>query len=218
MASQSDWKDVAGHEGRAPERRQGARRASDRRNATVGALGEWVLNRQRQPVFLVDERLTPIFSNRAARESLERVEWSRLGEREPVILDSDLGQKVKSALARRPEARAPTTLRLSSARRTLEVTPLQVSHSASSVYAIVLGQSAEVTVSAGQLVKWFRLTKTQARVAVLIYEGGNQVSVGERLGVSVNTVKTHMKEIFKKVGVRSQRGLVRKVGEWGARG
>jgi DNA-binding CsgD family transcriptional regulator len=134
------------------------------------------------------------------------------------IRDAQLRHKVRSALGAWPGASGDGTLRLSSGERTLDLTRLQVSFSKSRAYAISLVQSSELKMTREVLVKRLRLTRAQAQVAALIYDGSNQVSVAERLGVSINTVKTHMKGIFAKAGVRSQRGLIRKVGELLGRG
>lgn len=80
MAIQSVWMDPSSGASRVPELRHGVRRLSDRHRVAIGALGEWLIQRQRRPVFLVDQHLTVICSNSAAREVLERSGWLRLSE------------------------------------------------------------------------------------------------------------------------------------------
>jgi DNA-binding CsgD family transcriptional regulator len=55
----------------------------------------------------------------------------------------------------------------------------------------------------------YALTFAESRVAVEVAEGRNPAEVAQRLGVSVHTVRSHLKRIFLKTGVHSQSGLVR---------
>ncbi len=52
------------------------------------------------------------------------------------------------------------------------------------------------------------LSPAQVRLARLIVDGHELVAASERLGVSVNTVKTHLQRMFDRTGVRSQAALV----------
>jgi DNA-binding CsgD family transcriptional regulator len=55
----------------------------------------------------------------------------------------------------------------------------------------------------------YNITPAQARLAGLIVAGHDLVDAAERLGVSVNTTRTHLQRMFDKTGVRSQPALVR---------
>jgi DNA-binding CsgD family transcriptional regulator len=48
------------------------------------------------------------------------------------------------------------------------------------------------------------LTKSEERVAQLVSEGHTNQSVASALGVSVHTVNTHLRAVFRKMGVRSR--------------
>jgi DNA-binding CsgD family transcriptional regulator len=216
MAIQWDWTDPSVGYRDGPERRQGIRRASDRCLVVIGALGEWMIHQKRRPVFLVDEHLKVICSNPAAGETLERVGWMRLKESHLEILDSDLRLQLQTALSKWPETRSASVV-LTFGRRTIDLTVLQLSHGLPRVFVLEIIQPVERSAISTLLAHSFRLTKVQAKVAVLIYGGGNLKSVAAQLGVTVNTVKTHKREIFQKVGVRSQGELIRKVGEAVAR-
>ncbi len=69
------------------ERRLEFRRDHDRRNAAVGALGEWLINRQLQPLILVDAEMAPYFLNQAARDVLRHTRWLRLSHRRLRVVD-----------------------------------------------------------------------------------------------------------------------------------
>jgi DNA-binding CsgD family transcriptional regulator len=47
-------------------------------------------------------------------------------------------------------------------------------------------------------------TAAQAAVAALLFEGHSDDETAERLGLSINTVRSHLRHIFAKCEVRSQ--------------
>lgn len=49
-----------------------------------------------------------------------------------------------------------------------------------------------------------RLTKTERKVLSLMVEGLKNREIGERMFVSVNTVKTHVQHIFQKLAVSTR--------------
>ena len=55
----------------------------------------------------------------------------------------------------------------------------------------------------------YGLSPAQTRLACAILEGDDLATASDRLGVSVNTVRTQLQRIFDKTGVRSQAALVR---------
>ncbi|HEX6603854.1 MAG TPA: helix-turn-helix transcriptional regulator [Sphingomicrobium sp.] len=57
------------------------------------------------------------------------------------------------------------------------------------------------------------LTQAEAAVAARVWEGDSVAEAAERLGVSPNTVKTHLKAVFEKTGVERQAALVRKIAQ-----
>ena len=63
--------------------------------------------------------------------------------------------------------------------------------------------------SVARLVEIFGLTQAQARVAREFSIGGSYKEVARRLGVSVETVRSHIKDIYPKTRVNRQADLVR---------
>jgi DNA-binding CsgD family transcriptional regulator len=55
----------------------------------------------------------------------------------------------------------------------------------------------------------YRLTASEIRVLSAVLEEGGVREIGERLGISTATVKTHLNRIFAKTGARRQADLVR---------
>jgi len=55
----------------------------------------------------------------------------------------------------------------------------------------------------------FDLTATEAKIAVSIAAGGGVPATARALRISPNTVHTHLRRIFRKLGVNDQAALVR---------
>jgi DNA-binding CsgD family transcriptional regulator len=51
---------------------------------------------------------------------------------------------------------------------------------------------------------WASLTEAERRVAVLIAEGHTNRSAAAELGLSVNTIGTHLRLVFTKLGIQSR--------------
>lgn len=54
---------------------------------------------------------------------------------------------------------------------------------------------------------WDSLTNAELRVVGLVKEGLTNPQIAQRLFVSAQTVKTHMKNVFRKLGVSSRAEL-----------
>jgi DNA-binding CsgD family transcriptional regulator len=67
-------------------------------------------------------------------------------------------------------------------------------------------QSAEHQLEYAQTL--FSLSPAQLRLASLVLEGLDMPTSAERLGISLNTAKTHLQRLFDKTGTRSQSALV----------
>jgi DNA-binding CsgD family transcriptional regulator len=52
------------------------------------------------------------------------------------------------------------------------------------------------------------LTVAESDVAALLFNGQSAQAAARYLGISVNTVKSHLKQVFKKCGVRTQAELL----------
>ncbi len=65
--------------------------------------------------------------------------------------------------------------------------------------------------SAARVGQVYHLTPAEAQVAARIADGAGVAAVAADLGISENTVKTHLKAVFEKVGVTRQVQLVRRI-------
>jgi len=59
----------------------------------------------------------------------------------------------------------------------------------------------------GDLVTIHGLTPREAEIALLLAEGASDKSVGDRLGISPNTVRKHAEHIFPKLGIHARKAL-----------
>lgn len=75
--------------------------------------------------------------------------------------------------------------------------------------AVFLSVNAEsFPIADAILLTLYGLTAAEARVASEIGKGGILRDIGQRLQISENTLKTHLKRVFDKTGVRRQSDLV----------
>ncbi len=57
--------------------------------------------------------------------------------------------------------------------------------------------------------KYERLTKTERRVFRLLADCLTQKEIAKKLGVGMNTVKTHRKSIYKKIEIKNRGELIK---------
>lgn len=91
------------------------------------------------------------------------------------------------------------------------VHPLRSEDAASKASVALFLRSPEesVTISTDALGELFELTASEARVAIEVVNGLTVEEIAEVLGVSKNTVKTHLKATFEKTGVKRQQALIK---------
>jgi len=59
----------------------------------------------------------------------------------------------------------------------------------------------------------FGLTKTEARLAAALHSSGDLTHTAQSLGMSADTARTHLKNVFDKTGAHSQSALVKTIAE-----
>ena len=59
------------------------------------------------------------------------------------------------------------------------------------------------------LVERYRMTVAEVRLAELLMDGVTPAGAAAKLEISIHTVRTYLKRLYNKVGVRAQAGLVR---------
>lgn len=172
-------------------------------------------------VLLTDETRRVFHANRVAATMLDQGEIVRLRSERLVATQSERDRALGDALTK--AHRGDIEVRLHGIG-----IPMHTAEGPPAVcYVLPLNQSDARHVSGGPTVAVFlsvnsdsfpiadailstlyRLTAAEARVASEIGKGGILRDIGKRLHVSENTMKTHLKRIFDKTGVRRQSDLV----------
>jgi len=65
-----------------------------------------------------------------------------------------------------------------------------------------------IDLNAGLLHNFYNLTQAEASLAKSLFVGNSLPEASDRLGISINTTRTQLRSIFKKVGVHSQAALM----------
>ena len=99
---------------------------------------------------------------------------------------------------------------------TLRMLPIDDWHLESNTFdrrAVIYVSSPETTVppSTTQLQDFYDLTRGQVRVIESLMEGHDIITTAARLHISVNTVRSHLRAIYGKLGVNSIAGLLRMI-------
>jgi DNA-binding CsgD family transcriptional regulator len=166
-------------------------------------------------VMVVDDSLGVIHANGVAERALAARDGVARRRGRVVLADAAadrwLAREAARAAAGAPDAGAPVrpVPRPSGARSyTLCVAP-----NGSRTATIYLDdpEAGRRVPEAADLAERYGLTATEAEVARLAALGGGMPHVARTLGVSVNTVRSHLKAIYGKTGLNSQAALAREM-------
>lgn len=76
---------------------------------------------------------------------------------------------------------------------------------------LVVDPAARQQVDPSSLIAVWGVTPTESRVAAALAAGQTVAGIAEELGCAQSTVRTHLKRVYRKLGIRKQTGLVRRV-------
>jgi DNA-binding CsgD family transcriptional regulator/PAS domain-containing protein len=197
-----------------------------RRLAGAGAAAadmRSALDRISHGVALVTRRGGVLFANRAARRLFETGDGITIDAGELRAADprgrSTLRAAIRSAasilegasaggrrlLLDRPSGRRPYIVLVTPViQRLLEFTP-----EAPAVMVFLTDPDRFVPPTLERLRTFFGLTVAEARVALALLDGETAAGIAARLAVSVSTVRTHLRQLFKKTGTTRQADLMR---------
>jgi DNA-binding CsgD family transcriptional regulator len=195
--------------------------------ARAGSL-ESVLDRLDRGIVITDGECKLRFANRAADRLLSRgdaIDASRgrirAGRsRDSAALLALVGRAARTAIGEDGVATDALPLPRGDDGAPLAVVaePLAPAHSDSLGHraepgaVLFIGDSDACTRPSDERIRLvYGLTPAEAKLTALIVEGKDGAAAARALGVSGNTVKTHLKSVFDKVGVARQADLVRRV-------
>ncbi len=135
------------------------------------------------------------------------------------IADEESGDALREALARTGSTSAPDPLQIlirnhGKIALIATVVPLQkagdrqVSPKSPTAAVYLLDPGASITLDPAPLRLLFKFTKAESRLACLLASGLSLSEAAEGLGVSLNTVRTHLQRALAKAGVKRQAELV----------
>lgn len=106
----------------------------------------------------------------------------------------------------RPSGKPPFSLRISH----LAVdNPFSTGAQVTQAIAFLSDPTATVAVDEAALIRVFDLSPTEARVAAILAQGGTLEAAAAPLGVTVNTLKSHLQQIYLKTEVNDRARLAR---------
>lgn len=179
-------------------------------------------------VVTVTAELRVLFANAEAEQTIARADGLHLSRGRLVLADPDLQQRLMGAVARMAARRLDGECPYLHVQRpsgapalTLCVAPapavdrtVTARHCAGAATLFVTDPlSLSVLPAPALLADRFGLTATEAEVARLAAMGRGLTFVAETLGVSLNTVRTHLKVVYGKTDVNQQAGLARLIGQ-----
>ncbi len=210
---------VLAHLSLALEHRWRLRQSGDLTKVMMG-----VVDRHPHPSLLVDADGRIVHCNRSATAlSVPRaglcIEGGRLAAATPIdraALREAIRDVAKAAASDAADATRAVTLSVPGARH-----PVVVSvHAAGRVFRVETGDIDELVLITARnpqiehdihtcsFVKQFHLSPAQARVSVLIVTGHSLADTAQKLHVSENTARSHLKQVFQKTNTHGQMELV----------
>ncbi|MGI9212403.1 MAG: helix-turn-helix transcriptional regulator [Methylococcaceae bacterium] len=179
-------------------------------------LREAALDQMTQAILLLDDKGRVLYANRHA----EAIFREGCG---PIVVNHRLTAATPNSAARLKEALAQAALNIGSNVRLenparqrqwiLTFSPLRIIHpgtpSAAKILALI--STPERTASEGLplFAQTYRLTPAETRVLQCLLEQQSTHDIAEVLTISINTLRTHLKNLFAKTCTANQRELVR---------
>jgi DNA-binding CsgD family transcriptional regulator len=173
----------------------------------VGPLEAACFEAHPDPQFVFNQEIEIVAANRAARAFLDRVQGPRALAETLVASAGDLveqvGREISDAIRTRTaagpiELRLPPPLALS-----LRVVPLDRAFANALVTLRLQEPAAALTAR-----ERFGFTPMESRVAELLSRGLTPSKIAQEFGISIETVRCHLKQAFVKAGVHRQAELV----------
>jgi DNA-binding CsgD family transcriptional regulator len=188
------------------EQRWRPRRTEDVRQQLLASLSAALIERESAACLVVDRHLNVVLANKSARHALCETRSIRLnGERVELLTRKGVAQWNRVL-----PANAPRTMCVSNsgqAAESLAFTPLNSNRCV--LIHVTRGTRSE------RMQHAFGLTRAESDVADGIFQGMSLGKIARARSASINTVKTQVRQIFQKVGVRSQVSLTRRMCEVG---
>ena len=188
-------------------------------DAMAATMAAAILDRLPSAVLFLDPRLRVLMSNRAARALLEATPRLRLGgERlhaERGDDDQALRRLVAQALDGAEKEESATALRLDggggAGGAPLHLVATAVGRETSGVALFLSDPEAPTEISTAILASLYGLTPAEAKLVAALARGHSLERISSQIHVTLHTLRSHLKQIFRKTGTSRQPELVKLV-------
>lgn len=192
-----------------------------RAESSVSAL-QAILDAFGPPLLLVDDDGRPIFVNRRAAQVLAQRDGLAIGLRGLTTRCSKTTRALRAAIAgaaaHADSAHARSlNVRVSVARQPprppwlVSVLPIAGDGTVGYAAISITEFDVHIRIDPTSAADYFLLTPREADVAALLAGGRNLREAARALHIGIGTVRTHLKSLFEKTGVRSQTALALKM-------
>ncbi|MCW8862042.1 MAG: response regulator [Rhodospirillales bacterium] len=212
-----------GGEAGAADTAANSERTGNAMDGDEGGFGLAALNRLPYGVLVIDKDYRAVFMNRIAAEIMACGDGIEVGVtgvcRTSVVCEThELHRLIDSAISGKSLEYAAMSLSRPSMLRPLSVlvSPIGSSGYASAgkkaaALVFITDPESQTAPAADVLQRLYALTEAEARVVQALVGGKRLESAAEEFGVSMNTVRTHLKQAFRKTGTNRQSELVKLV-------
>jgi DNA-binding CsgD family transcriptional regulator len=182
--------------------------------STLGQLADLLP----QGVILCDARARVVFANRIAQGMLAGREGLRLGPANDLCASvpaetTALRRLIQAAsspdVASRESAGAIRISHAAGQGLPLLVCPLRAARTVIRAVIFIGDHRCSIRRAQQAIRRWYGLTPTEARLATTLAEGATLEQAAAAMGVTRNTIRTHLKRVFAKTGTNRQGALVR---------
>jgi len=168
-------------------------------------------------ILFFDQDCRIVLSNRAALATIQNREWLWLSDKRLKSTSNQIADIEKQILSviQFPNANnhSPTIVR--SQENTdyllIDISSLNSDDDSTLAVCLIIDPKQKCPLDSTVLREMFSLTETEAQITSMIADGLDYKEIASGRQLSIETIRTYSKSIFKKTGVNSRAGLVCKV-------
>lgn len=197
------------------ERRRNPRRKSDQHQSILASLAIWFANSRDQPLLIIDCNSVPVLMNDVARHVLPLMDDIHLRNGKLTFAQSRHAAQIRQVF---DTEKIQVVCKCRLARKPIDVVVSPLNPDGSTRLALLVlslpdGQPLQTNLACAE----YGLTRAESEISLSVFNGLSLVQIASARGVSVNTIKTQVRNIFRKCEVNSKVALTRTLGELFAR-
>jgi len=168
-------------------------------------------------ILFFDQTCRIVLSNRAALTTIQNREWLWLSDKRlksTGIQIANLEKQILNAI-QFPKTNNHSPLFLRSQENTdyllMDISSLNSDDDSTLAVCLIIDPKQKCSLDSTVLREMFNLTETEAQITSMIADGLDYKEIATGRKLSIETIRSYSKSIFKKAGVNSRAGLVCKV-------